>query len=45
MTNSNNQQAVPVKTRVNGGALTLNHNETEAVRTRVNGGTFNRGGK
>ncbi len=38
MTNSNNQQAVAVKTRVNAGALVGNHNETVAVKTRVNGG-------
>jgi hypothetical protein len=36
MTNSNNQQAVAVKTRVNAGQLSANHNETVAVKTRVN---------
>jgi hypothetical protein len=38
MKNSNNQQAVAVKTRVNAGALVSNHNETVAVKTRVNAG-------
>jgi hypothetical protein len=43
MTNSNNKQAVAVKTQVNAGggvhgALTGNHNETVAVKTRVNAG-------
>jgi hypothetical protein len=48
MTNSNNQQAVAVKTRVNAGgphgALTTNHNETVAAKTKVNAGTINWGG-
>jgi hypothetical protein len=48
MTNSNNQQAVAVKTRVNAGpvygALTFNHNETVVVKTRVSAGTINWGG-
>jgi hypothetical protein len=38
MANSNNQQAVAVKTRVNAGALTSNHNETVAVNTRLKAG-------
>jgi hypothetical protein len=47
MTNSNNIQAVAVKTRVNagGGGVVyksggINHNETVAVITRVNAGEF-----
>ncbi len=52
MTNSNNQQAVAVKTRVNAGALdaaikvvgavqgSFNHNETVAVKTRLNAGVI-----
>ncbi len=40
MTNSNNQQAVAVKTRVNAGAISANHNETVAVKTRVNAGAI-----
>ena len=35
-----NPQAVPVKTRVNAGHITLNHNETVAVKTRVNAGAL-----
>ncbi len=44
MTDSNSQQAVAVKTRVNaGGGVVyksggINHNETVAVKTRVNAG-------
>jgi hypothetical protein len=43
MTNSNNQQAVAVKTRVNAGGgiykgAQINHNETVAVKTRLNAG-------
>ena len=32
------QEAVAVKTRVNGGAMIPNHSEAVAVKTRVNGG-------
>jgi hypothetical protein len=44
MKNSNNQQAVAVKTRVNAGGggvykgAQINHNETVAVKTRLNAG-------
>ena len=43
MTNSNNKQAVAVKTQVNAGGGVyksggINHNETVAVKTRVNAG-------
>jgi hypothetical protein len=49
MTNSNNKQAVAVKTRVNAGggphgSIQWNHNETVAVKTSVNAGTINWGG-
>jgi hypothetical protein len=49
MTNSNNKQAVAVKTQVNAGggvhgALVSNHNETVAVKTRVNAGGRKAGG-
>jgi hypothetical protein len=32
------QEAVAVKTRINGGSLTNNHSEAVVVKTRVNGG-------
>jgi hypothetical protein len=38
MTNSNNKQAVAVKTQVNAGGHQQNHNETVAVKTSVNAG-------
>jgi hypothetical protein len=34
----NNQATITVKTRVTGGALVGNHNESVAVKTRVAGG-------
>jgi hypothetical protein len=46
MTNSNNKQAVAVKTRVNAGpgCIQWNHNETVVVKTQVSAGTMNWGG-
>jgi hypothetical protein len=38
MTNSNDQQTVAVKTRVNAGLLYPNHNETVVVKTRITAG-------
>ena len=34
------QEAVAVKTRLNGGSLTYNHSEAVAVKTRINGGAL-----
>jgi hypothetical protein len=34
----NNQATITVKTRVTGGSVTHNHNESVAVKTRVAGG-------
>ena len=38
-----NQATITVKTRVTGGALLSNHNESVAVKTRLTSGSFSWG--
>jgi hypothetical protein len=42
-TTMNNQATITVKTRVTGGALLSNHNESVAVKTRLTSGSFSWG--